>query len=428
MKNLYTPLCTLAVACTFVLISSTPATSATSNLATDLAVEFTEADSPWMDSRGELSDNVEQLATQIQDSVFHGLNPANYHLAKIAELNETLKSNDLSAKQRQKTLTKLEATLDSSFYKLADHLGSSLIEGRDVQDYIFRSSPKPKLNSLYDSVSDGALSIDEAFETIVPTHTDYVQLQHHLRNLMFERSEGLGRTAVKADKPILVGDTHPAVRDAKLRLIESGDFNGASGVNDTLNPAFSEAIISFQERHHISPSGDLDKATVAAMNRSVEDDITDVVVSLERWRWMPRELGFQRVIANVPDFRLRMYNGEQKIADMAVVVGKRKHRTPLFSETIKHVVAAPTWTVPASIANNELVPLERRNPGYLERNNYELLSWKGGKPVPVPFSRIPASAWDAGRFPYTIRQKAGDDVERLVTAVFDCTIQIASHH
>jgi len=284
-----------------------------------------------------------------------------------------------------------------------------MIEGRSVQDYIFRSSPQPKLNSLYESVAAGELSINEAFDTIAPTHTDYVQLQHSLRNLMHEKSSGLGRTQVTASKSLFAGDTDPAIRSAKLRLIETGDFDGATGVNEEFDESFQEAVTAFQTRHHLSPTGDIDEATVAKMNRDVNDDITDVVVSLERWRWMPRELGFQRVIANVPDFRLRMFNGEQKIADMAVVVGKRKHRTPLFSETIKHVVAAPTWTVPASIANNELVPLERRNPGYLQRNNYELLSWKSGKPVPVPWSNIPASAWDQKRFGYTIRQKAGDD-------------------
>ena len=414
MKKYKFRICLLATACTAALTMAIPAHAASTTSLYNVGAESTDSayeqsDSPWLDSRGKVSENVSQLVSQIRLSLFHGLNPENYQLSKIVELEQALESGSLSLKERQSTLSKLESTLDDAYYKLAKHLGSSLVEGRDVQDYIYRSSPKPKLNTLYERVTVGKLTIDEVFDTITPTHRDYVDLQRALGSLLHEKNAGTGRTRIPTSDPLNVGDEHPAIRAAKLRLLETRDYSGSSGINSTFDEVFKEAVIAFQTRHHISPTGELNEKTVSAMNRSVNDDITQVVVSLERWRWMPRDLGEQRVIANVPDFRIRMFNGEQKIADMAVVVGKRKHRTPLFSETIKHVVAAPTWTVPASIANNELVPLERRNPGYLERNNYELLAWKGHKPYVVPFSKIPASAWTAKRFPYTIRQKAGSD-------------------
>lgn len=409
MKNMKVSACALAAACTALLLTSTPAVSSTVEASSDAQVIYEVADSPWMNSQGQLSANVEQLVQQIQNSLYHGLNPENYQLNKIAELSQQANTRTLSLNERQRVLAELESTLDRAFYKLAAHLGSSLVEGRDVQPNYFRSSPKIKPNFFYDSLATGERSIDDVFNHIAPNHYDYVQLQDVLRNLMHEKSTGLGRTQVPSVNSLSVGDEHEVVRAAKLRLLETGDYTGDSGVDFTFDESFKEAVIEFQNRHHISPTGELNEKTIAAMNRSVNDDITRVVVSLERWRWMPRELGFQRVIANVPDFRLRMYNGEQKIADMAVVVGKRKHKTPMFSETIKHVVAAPTWTVPASIANNELVPLERKNPGYLQRNNYELLAWSGGKPYVVPFSEVQPSAYHQDKFPYTIRQKAGDD-------------------
>lgn len=412
MKNYKFRLTALSAACAAVLLTATPTHSATpsslDNTETTSTV-YELSDSPWIDSRGKMSENVLQLVSQIQQSLSHGLNPENYQLSNIVKLEKSLQTGKLSARERQLMLSKLESALDDAYYKLAKHLGSSLIEGRDVQDYIFRSSPQPELATMYQSVVMGEQTIDEIFDTITPTHTNYVDLQRALGNLLHEKSTGLGRTLVSISKPLSVGHEHEAVRSAKLRLLETGDYSASTGVDSQFDELFKDAVISFQTRHHISPTGDMDEKTVAAMNRSVDDDITQVVVSLERWRWMPRELGEQRVIANVPDFRIRMFNGEQKIADMAIVVGKRKHRTPLFSETIKHVVAAPTWTVPASIANNELVPLQRKNPGYLEKNNYELLKWNNGKPYAVPFSQVPASAYNKKRFPYTIRQKSGSD-------------------
>lgn len=416
-KRIIIKACALAATCAAVISISTPAYSATERTSFDTKRTsfdtkgslYEQSDSPWINSRGNTTSNVTQLVRQIEQSLFHGLNPENYQLSKILELQEVLKSRSMSARDRQRALSQLESTLDNAYYKLADHIGSSLVEGRDVQTYVFRSSPEPELNTMYKNLASGEQTIDKVFDTIAPTHNDYTRLQDALRDLIHEKNAGLGRTHVPAGSTVSVGEDHETVRAAKLRLLETGDYTGSSGIHSTYDASFEEAVIAFQNRHHISPTGDIDKETVQAMNRSVNEDITQIVVSLERWRWMPRELGEQRVMANVPDFRVRMFNGEQKIADMAAVVGKRKHRTPLFSETIKHVVAAPTWTVPESITNKELVPLERKDPGYLERNNYELLRWNGKRRIRVPFSEVPASDYNKKRFPYTIRQRAGSN-------------------
>jgi len=221
----------------------------------NLNAVYEQSDSPWIDSRGNISENVSQLVSQIQQSVFHGLNPQNYDLEKILELQESLNATNLSLKGRRHALSKLEAALDDSYYKLAKHLGSSLIEGRDVQDYIFRSSPTPELNTFYQSVSSGERTIDEVFDAIAPTHTDYVELQRALGNLMHEKGTGLSRTQVPATELLSAGDEHETVRAAKLRLLETGDYSGESGVDSSFDEFFKEAVISFQTRHHISPTG-----------------------------------------------------------------------------------------------------------------------------------------------------------------------------
>lgn len=365
------------------------------------------SDSPWVNAQGQLTDNVQQLIDQVQNSVFHGLNPENYNLNALVEQQQALKSRTLSLVERQQLIAKFETLLDGAYFELASHLGSSLVEGRDIQDYVFMTSPKPELGELYQRAADGEWSVDALFTSIAPTHSSYERLQNALTDLLHEKQTGLGRTSVAFERVVAPGEEHESVRAAKLRLLETGDFSGSSGVNNTLDEEFKEAVAQFQARHHLDATGELNEHTVAAMNRTVYDDIESVVVSLERWRWMPRDLGEKRVVTNVPDFRLRLYDGEETVTDMAVVVGKTKHRTPLFSESIKHVVAAPTWTVPASIANKELVPLEREKPGYLERNNYELLAWKDNKAVVVPFDELPADTFYRDKLRYTIRQKSG---------------------
>jgi len=400
---------TVAAVLTVLLLAPELAISSTQTGEDQSNSSFAESTNPWVDGLGYPSNNVDQLARQIQNSTSHGLNPANYHLNQIISLSSQLKSNYLSAEDRLKTAAHLEHLTDEAFYRLADHLGSSLVEGRDVHDYYFRKSPKPDLKLYHQLMTSGQISVDETFRQLAPSNTEYVTLQHQLRNLLYEKSSGTPRTKVPNAGVFSLGDTHAAIRDAKLRLLETHDYDGASGISEMFDPHFESALRAFQERHHITPNGKLNEKTLAAMNRTIDDDITAIVVSLERWRWLPRELGEQRVIANIPDYRVRLHNGEQKIADMAVVVGKLEHRTPQFSETIKHVVAAPTWTVPASITNNELVPLERNNPGYLQRNNYELLSRVDGKLRRVSFDSVPRSTYQQKTFPYIIRQRSGSN-------------------
>jgi len=410
MNQLTTLVRTLSTVGCIVLNVSTLAVAAsnpTSSAGSEFVIEVEP--NPWVNTQGNLTQNVSQLVSQIQDSVYHGLNPENYRLTEITEIHRRLQSTNLSAKDRNEALKELRTTLDGAFYSLAKHLGSSVIEGRSVQKYIFLNSPKPNLDSLHYQVIGGELDINEAFHSIAPTHSDYTRLQDALRILLNEKSSGLERTKVAQHEKLIVGDTHEIVRSAKLRLRETGDLEGPSEIDNVFDESLKTAVKAFQLRHHVSPTGELNESTITHLNSTVDDEIAKVVVSLERWRWMPRDLGFQRVIANVPDYRLRMHNGEQKIVDIAVVVGKRRHKTPLFSETIKHVVAAPTWTVPASIANDELIPIERQSPGYLVENNYEFLKWTGRTFLKVPVENIPRSEFESGIFPYTIRQKPGDD-------------------
>jgi len=132
-------------------------------------------------------------------------------------------------------------------------------------------------------------------------------------------------------------------------------------------------------------------------------------MNLERWRWMPRDLGDRHIMVNVPSYNLTMMNGDQRIADMAVVVGSKRHNTPIFSQGAEFVEVAPTWTVPASITNNEILPIERKKPGYIDSERMDYFKWVGGKLVKVPRSQITPEDFHKRPFPYVLRQRAGKE-------------------
>ena len=103
-----------------------------------------------------------------------------------------------------------------------------------------------------------------------------------------------------------------------------------------------------------------------------------------------------------------MMHNDSQIFEMDVVVGKPKHMTPVFSETMKQVVFAPTWTVPGSITNEELIPIEKRSPGYLEREQIDFFRHTSSGLKRVPRSQITRETLDQSPLPYVLRQRAGD--------------------
>jgi murein L,D-transpeptidase YcbB/YkuD len=134
------------------------------------------------------------------------------------------------------------------------------------------------------------------------------------------------------------------------------------------------SVGKFQKANGIQVTGQLNGPTIEALNGpSRAKQIDAVFATMERWRWMPRDLGRTHVVLNIPDFHLRVYNNGEKVWQTRVVVGKPANQTPLLSETMKYITVNPTWNVPQSIIYNELLPLyETTDPQIFERQGLKV--------------------------------------------------------
>ena len=103
-----------------------------------------------------------------------------------------------------------------------------------------------------------------------------------------------------------------------------------------------------------------------AMSKSTRVDT--IIANMERWRWLPRDLGTAHVVVNVPDYTLKVVNDKKTAWSTRIVVGKPgDYATPLLTETMKYITVNPTWNVPPSIIRNEYLPALARDPGALAR-------------------------------------------------------------
>jgi len=172
---------------------------------------------------------------------------------------------------------------------------------------------------------------------------------------------------------------------------------------ERFDATLKQAVKAFQSENNLIADGVVGPRTLDTMNGEHVDRIPDIIANMERWRWMTRDLGKLHVAANIPSYDVTVMKDGVNIHRTRVVVGKPKHKTPVFSDQMEYVVVNPYWNVPYSIASKELLPSIRANPGFVSNKNYQVLS---GNQVVNPTS----VNWDENAFKrLRIRQLPGDD-------------------
>jgi murein L,D-transpeptidase YcbB/YkuD len=131
---------------------------------------------------------------------------------------------------------------------------------------------------------------------------------------------------------------------------------------DHFDEVLEEGVKAFQRAHGLEPDGEVGARTLEALRVPVEARIQQLQVNLERWRWMPEDLGARHVLVNLPAFELVAVEGGQPVLRMRVIIGREDWSTPVFSEQVEHLVLNPSWHVPRRIAAEEVLPLLRTNP------------------------------------------------------------------
>ncbi|QDF29276.1 L,D-transpeptidase family protein [Halarcobacter anaerophilus] len=153
------------------------------------------------------------------------------------------------------------------------------------------------------------------------------------------------------------------------------DKNTASiNINDNLqkncdkyyDEELYEAIKEFQKDNGLTQDGVIGKKTIKALNIPIEEKIKKMRLNLERMRWMPRNLGEKYIVVNIPAFNMKMYEEDKKILQMRVIVGEKKHPTPIFSHRMSEIILNPYWRIPQSIVKKEVIPNLVKNPNYLK--------------------------------------------------------------
>jgi murein L,D-transpeptidase YcbB/YkuD len=328
-----------------------------------------------------------ELLALLSNAETEGLAPADYGAQALGDLVEDLAASPSPGDSHRFAA---DRELTAAFLRYALDLSHGRVDP-DRVDWYIRRSPLAVDQVLGDALLHTDLA--DARTRLAPPSRQYEALRQHLRRYREVVAAG-GWETVPPGAKLEIGSRDAVARLAALerRLRAGGDLDDA---DDSLATAarqaqesgaaaeagyderFAAAVRRFQRRHGIGADGIVGPATLRELNVSAEQRVRQIELNLERWRWMPRDMEPRRLVVNVPAFELSLYDGGERSAAMPVIVGRRSWPTPVFSDQLEYIVLNPWWSVPKSIARDELMPKVRGNPDFLEREGYVLTDADG---------------------------------------------------
>jgi murein L,D-transpeptidase YcbB/YkuD len=360
----------------------------------------------WICDDG-LQPHAEALVQVISQAEREGMRSASYHLSRLEKLMAELRqgaAQDLS--RNQHAWVDLELLLTDAFFSYGSHVLTGQIDPRELKEAWFGDRPQVDLETVLQQALE-TNRVVELLHNLRPTHAGYAGLQKALAS--YRDIAARGGWPVIPDGPKLQrGDRGPRVAALRNRLLLTADLDRASApVNDVFDAALERGVQRFQERHGIEADGVIGTSTLAALNVPAEARVRQIEFNMERWRWLPQELGDRYILVNIANFALDVVEHGQSVLAMRVVAGKPARRTPFFSAAMTYLVLSPHWYVPPTIAIQDKLPLIRRDPAFVARQNFKIYRDGEGGPTRVDPMSVDWSSVSAHNFPYRLRQDPG---------------------
>jgi murein L,D-transpeptidase YcbB/YkuD len=211
-------------------------------------------------------------------------------------------------------------------------------------------------------------------DSLPPPYTGYDTLRKGLAVYRDIAAHG-GWQALTQD-PLKSGMRGPGVVALRARLALEDPAVTPGG--DLYDAALDQAVTRAQKRYGLDATGELDKATITALNVPVAQRVQQILADMERWRWLPRALPADRIQVNIAAAILTVFHNDTPTLAMRAVTGRPGDETPMLSSVISDVLFNPPWNVPADIAAKELWPKERAHPGYFARNEFVVIHTPDG--------------------------------------------------
>lgn len=379
----------------------TPAAAQTSLLAPEAVRTFYEARGQTPAWSGDA--RFDALLEAIEGVAAHGLNPADYHGEALRRMR-----GDPAAREHLATDAWLSAAAHMAYGKLSPD--------RFEPDWSAARRQIDLAAHLQVMLETGGIA--GSLDRLAPREPAYRALVTELARLR-QAEERVG-LPVPPGPLLRPGMTSPRMVAVRARLAQLG-----YAIPDTASDRYDERLVStvqaFQFDNGLEADGLIGNATVNALNLTTAAKIEKVRINLERWRWLPADLGLRHVRVNIAAFEVSAHRDGQTLRTYRAVVGRPYRKTPVFSDEIRYIVFNPWWETPHKLARLDKLPAFQKDPAMAERQGFQVLDRSGGGMVDL--QTIDWNAVSADNFPYRLRQAPGE-----ANALGQVKIMFPNHH
>ena len=332
---------------------------------------------------GQLTANAKSVIARLKNADAEALEPADYPVPDFA----TMSGAD--------ALADADIRLTNSAMTFARHLAVGRIAPTRVSAEVDYGNHTPEPADILRKLAD-ARDADVALDSFDPQQDGFRALKEKLAEL--RRNADQPESRIPDGAAIKPGEKDARVPDLRAHL-------GIVGKPGDLayDKALFNAVKNVQARADIKPTGVVDGKTLAAINGPKRSQQIDrIAANMERWRWLPRDLGRTYVMVNIPDYTLKVVHDRDIVWRTKIVAGKPQTPTPLLSAAMDNVLVNPSWYVPQSIIQNELLPLYASDPQIFDRMGLEV---KKGPDGHINVVQPPGAANALGRIKFNFPNK-----------------------
>ncbi|WP_176764029.1 L,D-transpeptidase family protein [Aquimonas voraii] len=361
-----------------------------------------------------------ELLLALEASAGHGLEPRDYHLEPLRAASECTLAEELLA--------------SDAWMTLAAHLRGGRIDPVRVEPDWTAQRPSLEAPAALQIALDSG-QVSAVLQALAPQDAFYRALQSALAAEQAQQdaprplpvapgvSLKLGdhgprvaqlRALLRAEGHAAEPSPAPPAADAaaSIETVPAGPGDGMAATaalsggdpREFFDAGLEAALKAYQQRLNLEPDGVAGPMTLAQLARGPAERVDQLRVNLERWRWLPADLGIRHLRVNIADYRLEAWDQGRIERVYRVVVGTGYRQTPSFSAHLRYVVFNPWWEVPRRLATQDKLPLFQRDPEAFARGGFALLDAQG---QPVDVASVDFGQLSRDRFPYRLRQRPG---------------------
>ena len=333
-------------------------------------------------------DRIQNYQVDFEDNTFNNV--------QLDSLISSLQADEKKFLQQPNRVKQVELLLTTTFFKYSEKVYGGTVFKTTKLDWFI---PRKKKN--YQTLLDSLVSSARCEKLQEPVNQYYVRLKAKLNQYRIIQKTGGFQQIPAPIRELTMGDVDSSLLATKHHLHLTGDLL-VDDKTTIFTDSLSTAVKHFQHRMGLVENGKINKPTLLELNQPIAFRIKQIMLNLERLRWVPVQMEENYLLVNIPEFTLHVFEHDKQIWQTNVVVGKTARKTSIFKGNMSQIVLNPYWGVPMSIGKTEILGHLQRNSRYLAQENMEVLSGENViNPDNINWNQYKNSV------PYTFRQKPG---------------------